>query len=46
MMVNAQITRNIPGGLLLSRARFRFFLVHQRYCDQKRKPNNPVQLLT
>ena len=25
MIENAQITRNIPGGLLLSIARFRFF---------------------
>jgi hypothetical protein len=39
MMVNAQITRNIPDRLLLSRARFRFFLVNQRYYDQKPKPN-------
>jgi hypothetical protein len=46
MIVNAQITKNIPGRLLSSIARFRFFLVHQRYCDEKSKPNNLVQLLT
>lgn len=46
MIENAQITRNIPGGLLLSIARFRFFLVYQRYYDQKSKPNNVYNLLT
>jgi hypothetical protein len=32
MMINAQITRNIPGRLHLCSACFRFFPVVQNYC--------------